>query len=279
MRFYLFFLLASISPNTFHGFLFPNPVDIKKGLVEIVDAQRTTTLEVKMDIGTNTPSRLNVNGLVLELSSAVADYKHPMMPGVDGPQPQLSGGARTLTVLEEGWFIDMSGKKSVKTLNGCWEMIWREKAPAGSLVCGFDIPEKYKRNQAFLPECRLYMSFPVWTKYGLQQAQKDKEKILSKARGFLAEKELEFEKMQAAQNPIVKALHYRNAASAQDMWRRQNIEHFDIVPSFDEVVPLQDDLLLTTKGLAFSREGSFKRGKHFLLGAVRVSCHTDNAIF
>jgi len=272
MRFYFNSLIVAIVPIAIHGFVFQNAVEIKEGLVEKVNSQETKTIGINMDIGAmNSQSRLNVNDLIFELASTPATYKHPMMPGVDGPNPQLSGGARTLNIINEGWFIDMSGKKSVKTLNGCWEMVWKENSIAGSLVCGFDIPEEYKRNQATLPKCRLYMNFPLWTKAGLEDALQKKKVMLSRARKFNAEKEMEMEKMQTAQNPIVRALHYRNAASAKDMWRRQNVKQFDTVPSFDEVIQLQDDLLLTTKGMAFSREGTFKRGKHFLLGKVQAT--------
>jgi len=277
MRFTVCFLLSFISSSSY-GFNFPSPtIKIKEGLKEVVDSQKTTTLELKMDIGANNGrrqlgGRLNVNGLILELSSAMADYDHPLMPGVDGPQPQLSGGARTLDVLQDGWFIDMTGKRCVQTLNGCWEMVWREKALAGSLVCGFDVPVEYKRNQATLPSCRMYMSFPLWTMEGLLLAQKNKEKVVSRANAFLAEKKLEIEKMQTSTNPLISAMHYRNAAHAKDMASRQNLKHFDTVPSsFDETIPLQDDLLLTTRGLVFSKDGSFKRGKHLLLGSVHAS--------
>ena len=77
-------------------------MSIKTGLVQVTDAQKTTHLSIKLDVGTTKESRMNISGMLLELSSKLANYVHPKMPGADGPQPQLSSGVRTLNLIEEG---------------------------------------------------------------------------------------------------------------------------------------------------------------------------------
>lgn len=253
----------------------PPPMPIKQGLIQVTNALTTTPLSIKLDVGITPDSRMTISGMLMELSAKLADdYVHPKMPGADGPHPQLSSGVRTLTVIEEGSFISMMGKNDVKFLNGCWEMVWRENAPAGSLICGFDIPQEYIRNEASLPKGRIYLSFPIWTEIGLQDAQETKESTLSRAKELIQEKDQELEKMQATPNPLKKALHYRNAAAAIQKYDFQDLKRIEIVPSNDEIIALQDDLLLTTKGLVFSTEGSFTQqqggggGHHVLLGTA-----------
>eukprot|EP00545_Synedropsis_sp_CCMP1620_P003111 CAMPEP_0119008880 /NCGR_PEP_ID=MMETSP1176-20130426/4000_1 /TAXON_ID=265551 /ORGANISM="Synedropsis recta cf, Strain CCMP1620" /LENGTH=274 /DNA_ID=CAMNT_0006961291 /DNA_START=65 /DNA_END=889 /DNA_ORIENTATION=+ len=265
MRISLSFLLLPVAAS---GFFFAQPMAIKQGLVQVTDSQKTTPLTIKLDVGITDDARLNIQGLMLELSSKEANYEHPKMPGADGPHPQLSSGVRTLNILKEGSFVDMNGQKTVKTLNGCWEMVWKQNASAGSLICGFDIPEEYSRNDASLDAGRLYLSFPIWTKIGLKEAQEQKEFVMSRTKELMNEKNEHMAKYQADHNPLMKALHYRNAVAAVEKNSFLDLKSVDMVPSSDDIIPLQDDLLLTTKGLVFSKDGSFHRGRHLLLGAA-----------
>ena len=245
---------------------------IRKGLIQATDTQKTTPLTIQLDVGVSKESRMHIRGLLLELSAQLADYSHPNMPGANGPHPQLSSGVRTLQVIQPGSFITMSGQQEVQALNGCWEMVWRENAFAGSLICGFDLAQDYTRNDASLPKGQLYMSFPVWTRLGLSEAQASKEVTLRRANKLRDEQECELQKMQATPNPIMKALHYRNAAAASiKRFDMEDLKRIEIVPSNEEVIRLQDDLLLTTRGLVFSKEGSFLQGQHLLLGTAFAS--------
>lgn len=264
------FLFLALPLVMTSGFLFPMPMSIKEGLVQVTDAQKTTPLSIKLDVGVNNKdqTRMNVSGLIMELSSKLANYQHPKMPGADGPQPQLSSGVRSIGIIQEGSFISMSGQQIVETLNGCWEMIWRQNAAAGTLICGFDVPDDYHRNDAYLPKGRVYLSFPVWTKIGLKEAQDEKNYVDSRTKELDHEKKVELDKMEETGNFLMKALHYRNAAAAMEKMSLHNPKTYEMVPSNDEIIPLQDDLLLTTKGLVFSKEGSFHTGAHVLLGTA-----------
>lgn len=241
------------------GFLFPKPMSIKEGLVEVVDSQKVTPLSIQLDIGDTkeNTARLNVKDMKIMLSSNPATYKHPLMPGANGPHPHLSSGPRALSVTEQGYFISMAGKQEVEAFNGCWEIVWRQTALAGALICGFDIPEEYTRNDASLPKGRLYLSFPIWTKVGLREAREESEKVLTKSKELQKEKQEHINKMEGTDNPIMKALHLRNAYETMEKHSFQPVSTAKMVPTDDEIIALQDDLLLTTKGLAFTKSKTF----------------------
>jgi hypothetical protein len=71
--------------------------------------------------------------------------------------------------------------------NGSLEILWRDNAPHGSIICGFHLNQSYQRNDAMLPKDRLYISFPVWTMESLEEqlalkrnAQKHGSELLQK---------------------------------------------------------------------------------------------------
>eukprot|EP00978_Attheya_sp_CCMP212_P010024 scaffold24007_cov49-Attheya_sp.AAC.3 len=258
-------------------------------LLKFTDDQSGTLLNIRMDIGatvndekktTNNgdfspASRFAITGLEVQLQEKDADaYPHPKMPGVDGPHPELSSGARALNLLQFGSFISMNGLEQVELENGCWEMVWRDGAPAGSLVCGFDLLHEAKRNDASLTPGKVYMTFPIWTEEGLTEAQdikKQKEAIFKK---HLDEKDLQLEMMQETSNVLMKALHYRNAAAAAEKMWMTDLKNIKMVPSNDEVIHLEKNgLLLTTKGLVWRKEekAAFKPADHTLLGTAIIT--------
>ncbi len=55
----------------------------------------------------------------------------PKLPGCNGPNPQLSTGAKSMELVKDGKFVDIAGSKSVTLEHGVWEMIWRNNAKAG----------------------------------------------------------------------------------------------------------------------------------------------------
>jgi hypothetical protein len=145
---------------------------------------------------------------------------------------------------------------------------WKEGSPAGSLLCGFEIPEEYKRNDATLPKGRVYMSFPIWTRDTLEQMQREKEQILGRASEALDLKNEELAKMQETGNLFQKALHYRNAAAAAEKYYIQPVMRMQLVPSQNEVIAFHDDLFVTTKGTVWAKD--LPNGKQILLGVASL---------
>ena len=259
------FLLLAAAAN---GFMTPTQA-VKPGLSNIVDAQPTQKVAINLDIGgDDAVSRLAISGMTFDLHNALADYEHVLMPGFNGPHPKLSSGIRKLDLLKYGEFVSLAGAKTVKAIKGCWEMVWKEDSPAGALICGFEISEEYKRNDAVLSPGRIYLSFPVWTKETLAYAQAEKDRILSKAAEALKEKDAMMEKFYSDPNPLMKALHYRNAYAAAEMYYNQPVKRMEQVPDDDEVIQLQDNLFCTTKGTIWSK--ALPRGESVLLGAANL---------
>jgi len=215
---------------------------------------------------------MSVTGMTLELRNVDPSYAHPAMPGVDGPHPELSTGAKALDVVRDGSFVSLQGTKHVSLLNGCWELVWKDGAPAGSLVCGFDLDEDVTRNDATLPKGRIYLSFPVWDQTSLTLAQLEKKERQDRASVFLADNSAEMEKFKDETNPLMKALHYRNAVAAINKFHDSGTTYYKAVPEPNEVLELNEatKLFVTAKGLMWTKDGSFRSGRHALLGTVML---------
>jgi hypothetical protein len=171
--------------------------------------------------------------------------------------------------VKPGEFVSLTGSKLVQAIKGCWELVWKKDSPAGALLCGFEIPEEYRRNDASLSAGRVYLSFPVWTRETLTYAREQKKSVLEKAAEALKEKDEELEKYQAHPNPLMKALHYRNAYAAAEKYWMQPVKVMEQVPEEDEVFELQTDLFCTTRGLVWSK--SLPHGQQILLGTANLA--------
>eukprot|EP00538_Stauroneis_constricta_P001057 CAMPEP_0119560938 /NCGR_PEP_ID=MMETSP1352-20130426/16232_1 /TAXON_ID=265584 /ORGANISM="Stauroneis constricta, Strain CCMP1120" /LENGTH=293 /DNA_ID=CAMNT_0007609019 /DNA_START=140 /DNA_END=1021 /DNA_ORIENTATION=+ len=234
-------------------------------LCDIVNAQDDTVLQITLNIG----QQLGIQGLTFEFHTDGNDDVVPL-PGINGPHPHLSSGARQLIVQKEGGFVSMAGAQHVKMDHACWEMVWKEDAPAGSLICGFEIMDDYKRNEVTLPKGRAYISFPIWTTEGLKMAREHKDRAL----GFVKDKNDALDKFQQESNPIRKALQYREACLAAEKCSLYPVKNYDIVPDEDETVQIpkhqdneeQQDIWLTTKGLIWSKEAPHQ----ILLGSANI---------
>ena len=155
--------------------------------------------------------------------------------------------------------------------DGCWELAWKEGSPSGTLVCCFHHTEEAKRNDAIFPKGRIYMAFPVWTKETLAEAQERKLHVERRARQHIQDKEEEFTKMQSTSNLLMKAWHYRNAAAAMEKYWICGVDTVKMIPLDRDVVLLQDNLVLNTKGKVWTKHEGFFGGKHALLGTATIS--------
>lgn len=114
-------------------------------------------------------------------------------------------------------------------------MIWRRGAKAGAFICGFDVPEEVKRNDASIPKGRVYVvgycndwtitfffsldqhnslgsfqTFPVWTEESLQDLRERMVKAEEKAVEAMDRLKDETRMMSETSNPLMKAMHFRN---------------------------------------------------------------------
>jgi hypothetical protein len=268
---------------------------------EYAQAQESALINIRLDIGSDSePSsgRFGINGLMLELQGdKVADYPHPNLPGVfdnasmdenvllnlylicdcwslpgaNGPNPQLSSGPKTLSVLREGNHIDIMGSKSIPFDNGAWEMIWRKNASAGALIMGFDAGE-IRRNQVTLPMGRVYVTFPVWTSESLQELRDRKALAEEKAMEAFDRQKEEVAKMQQTGNLLAKAMHFRNACKAAEDIDYSGYRSYQGMNLDMNTVPLDGDLHLCSLGTVWTKkDGMFGADEQVLLGTASVA--------
>jgi hypothetical protein len=260
------FLLTTTTPltNGFFQNMFQKPnLNSRPELPQITDKQTDAKFNIRMDIGKEDETRLAIQGMVLELHHEPADdVKRVLLPGSDGPHSQISSGPRRLDVLSEGSYVDIAGTQHVHTLSPCWEMVWIKGKPAGSLICGFELPQEYKRNAAILPKGDLFFSFPVWTQAGLLFGQAQKRHLQDEHAQLLAERDEHLMKRDTTSNPIMKAVHVRNAFAAIDKLLLLPDIDLDSIPDLDQTIKLQDDLFITTKGLVWCKNGEFGTNIH-----------------
>eukprot|EP00568_Trieres_chinensis_P008576 CAMPEP_0183298078 /NCGR_PEP_ID=MMETSP0160_2-20130417/5199_1 /TAXON_ID=2839 ORGANISM="Odontella Sinensis, Strain Grunow 1884" /NCGR_SAMPLE_ID=MMETSP0160_2 /ASSEMBLY_ACC=CAM_ASM_000250 /LENGTH=294 /DNA_ID=CAMNT_0025460029 /DNA_START=162 /DNA_END=1046 /DNA_ORIENTATION=+ len=260
-------------PFTTPSFLSPpaNPL-----LHDHASVQSGLSLKIRLNIGRDDGNemRLPIDGLRIELegSPLPKESKRPAIPGADGPNPNLSSGPMKLNLIQDGMFIDMNGLHEIGLKNGCWEMVWRKDVPAGSIICAFDHPEETKRNEhmAALPPGRIYLTFPVFPRLELKERQEKKAHIMKKAEKFLEEKDRQTQLMIETSNPLMKALHYRNACAAMEEYDYSGARSAAAIPDDNDVAPIMGDLVICLKGTVWTKDGSFLRGNHALLGVATV---------
>jgi len=224
-----FSIYQFISPPCIYLYLSLHTETVNKvnpSLNKFAEAQEEALLKINLDIGdvemqngnvVIKGNRLGIDNMLLKLHGhEKAGPHHVNLPGANGPNPQLSSGPKSLVVVNQGKYVDLTGVKSVKLENPAWEMIWRNNANAGALICAFHLAEEVKRNDAALPKGRFYLTFPIWTTASLQDLRERKAIAEEKAVEAMARHENEVRMMQETNNPLMKALHFRNACKAHE---------------------------------------------------------------
>lgn len=269
-------LLLWMAPHTIHGFMFdmfqPDPL-IKPDLLQTVEKQQTKQLKLQILIGGEDGAQMAISDMVIELHHESADYAHSSLPGADGKHKKLSSGHRRLDVVSQGHYIDLMGTQHVKTEKECWEMCWRKDKPAGTLICGFELPETYSRNTAALPKGEVYFSFPLWTNEGVQVARKEKEVIELQLERFLEERDEALRLFDETNNPLMKAVHISHAFAATDKYNSIDHQTLETIPLDHQVIPIQEDLLLGMKGMVWANTDA----GHRLLGYATVSSESNTS--
>ena len=269
--------VLALSASAAHGFaFFTAPRQSNPALAQYAQAQSGIILDLCLDVGSSKDSRMCLQGLLMELSHEDAvDKERPALPGFDGPNPNVSAGAKSIYVKEDAFFVSMAGKQNVPLHQGCWEMVWRENAPAGVIVCGFVLQETVARNDATLKHGSIYMSFPVWTKRGLKQQQDyrtEMERLIQKQEEAMADA---FKKYDASNYIIMKALHFRSAALASDKLSFINADSISKIPLDDDVMAVGGDIVVATKGTVWTKDdasafGNSRRTTTTLLGTATL---------
>lgn len=130
-----------------------------------------------------------------------------------------------------------------------------------------------KRNAASFPACRVYLSFPVWTKDSLIGAQAFKRQVQATRRVFNEEKQEALAKMQNASNLLAKGMLYHAAAQAYE--KAANTPSINHIPDTDDLIELANGLCLSKKGTIWNRESGLGKD-HQVLGFATVSLCDKN---
>ena len=243
-------------------------------LNKYAEAQEDILLKVRLDVVQMTGgnrNRLGIDNMIIELfGKESASPKHTSLPGADGPNPQLSSGPKSLVVVNQGSYVDLAGTQTVQLQDGAWEMIWRNNARAGALICAFNLVEEVKRNDAHIPKGRIYLTFPLWTAASLQDLRERKTRAEDVAAEAIERHNNEVRLMQETNNLLMKALHFRNACKAHEDLDFSGYRSYQKMPLESEMIQLESDLHLCSVGTIWTKKDGFF-GDHVLLGSARVS--------
>lgn len=252
------------------------PNQARDDLLQVVDQTDNVQLNLQLHIGNDEIGFLSAKDMIIQLQhDAVHNNEdddmdddedthvaHAPLPGADGYYKDASSGHRALQMLSRGKYVSQEGLQLIDCQRGCWEMCWLKDKPSGTLVCGFHIPQDYHRNDAILPYGDMWLSFPLWTVNGLKYAQYEKQKIVDEIQFNLEKRDEELTKFDHCHNPIMRAIHLRNAFQFAEKCNLLHDDSLDTIPDNTQVEKLQDDLLLSKYGMIWRKHGE----GHVLLG-------------
>ena len=189
-------------------------------------------------------ARLLLRDIDLEFASAPAAGNAPgPLPGVAGPRPELSSGARALRVRGRGGatLLDKRGVATVPLRGGAWELVRRPSALAGQLVLTLDAPDGAVRRDAEASDprvdsgARLYLTAPVWDAAQLEELRAKLDGARAKASDAQRLKARALEEFRdEGANLLTKALAFRQACAAREA------EDLACVSAYEAMAPAAD---------------------------------------
>eukprot|EP00534_Pseudo-nitzschia_fraudulenta_P015016 CAMPEP_0201242872 /NCGR_PEP_ID=MMETSP0852-20130820/39502_1 /ASSEMBLY_ACC=CAM_ASM_000632 /TAXON_ID=183588 /ORGANISM="Pseudo-nitzschia fraudulenta, Strain WWA7" /LENGTH=300 /DNA_ID=CAMNT_0047539713 /DNA_START=41 /DNA_END=943 /DNA_ORIENTATION=- len=233
--------------------------EMRPDLYDIVDQTDSAQLNIQLHVGNEESGFLTIQDMIIGLGGRCTEEDGDAMvklPGSSGPYSKVTSGGRRLDVVSRGTYVNMDGSQYIECEKGCWEMCWMRGQPAGTIVFAFNLPQAYSRNEAVLPEGEMWLSFPVWTVEGLKYGQMAKQEVLDEMDFYTRKWNEEVDKYEITNNPIMKAIHERNAhiyaTKCDDLYDYS----LDTIPEDGEWSTLQEDLLLSKKGLIWKKDGN-----------------------
>lgn len=213
---------------------------------QFVNQIDTMDVNARFNIGIISPE-FSIDGFEFHLrnnplhSNAAKANRRVPLPGADGPRPHLSSGPHRIHVAHHGSFISMDGLQNVELTRGTWELVWRDKSPAGLLICGFQLDKDAVRNAAMLQKGNLYLTFPVWRKKALEEKQAKKHAAELEYKEFETERNDQIQKLKDTPNLLEKAIHFREAVKAVERMDKTGFHLMINLPSKDEVFDVSAD--------------------------------------
>lgn len=232
--------------------------EARPDLPEIVDQQINTNLNIELHVGDEEHGFLTVQDMIIQLGGRFEDddEERVSLPGNDARHSKYTAGARRMNVVSKGTFIDSKGTQHVECEKRSWEMCWVKGRPAGTIVFAFNLAQTYKRNQAILPGGNMWLSFPVWTLEGLKSGQMAKREVLDEIDFYTQKWNKELDKFEMTSNPILRAIYEHNAHKYATRCDDLYDYSLDTIPDDDQYSKIQEDLLLSKKGLIWKKDGN-----------------------
>ena len=247
----IFLILTTASIHQSQSYIFSRN-DVNPNLADLASAQTGTRLNIGLQVmNPKSLSQLYIDGMAFELQCHLPPQDRPIisLPGATGQQPELSTGPLHLSQKGEGKFVSIDGTQRVQIEQEAWEMIWVANRPTGSIICGFHLQNPAIRNDAVLPSGKIFLNFRVWTSEGLHTARNEKMNYERRMAKHMQEQKDALDKLNSTDNPIMKAMHFRNAAAANEMISVMSTSNYETIPMNDEdIVTIGDGLLVAKKG-------------------------------
>jgi hypothetical protein len=254
---YALFLLFIFVLSSYAFVHQPSKNGIRPELLDIVDQQDNTQLKIELHVGDESSGYLTVKDMIVQFGGRYDENEdeHMKLPGKSDRNAKYTSGGRRLNIVSKGNYINMKGLQHIDCNMGCWEMCWAKGSPAGMIIVAFNLPQTYSRNNAILPGGDMWLSFPVWTREGLKIGQIAKREVLDEIEMYDQKWNEELDKYEMTSNPIMRAIHERNAhiyaTKCDDLYDYS----LDTIPEDDQCSKLQEDLFISKRGLIWKKDG------------------------
>jgi len=232
----------------------------------------SNTFDCRFSIGL-TDAVFPINDFQFRLcKGAGAAEERVSLPGSDGPRPQLSSGPHRISTIKDGSFVTMGGLQTVPLTRAAWELIWKGNSQVGYLICGFHLEHDARRNDhgATLPAGNIYVTFPVWSKKGLEDEWTIKKNAELKCKEFERERDDQLKKYNTENNLLKKAMHFRNAVQADVDRDNASMYLRDDIPTKEDVLDIGSFLNIVKTGTVWTKLGNFHSNDHKLLGSASI---------
>lgn len=110
----------------------------------------------------------------------------------------------------------------------------------------------------------------MWTSETLQDLRERKAKAEEKATEAMDRLRDETRMMEETNNPLMKAMHFRNACKAHEDLDYSGYRSYSSMPLERDMISLKNGLHLCSLGTVWTKKDGFLGGDHVLLGSASV---------
>ena len=287
----LILILAWISPTpTTASFLgvpynvnppsiFSSPVVPHPQLSKFANSQSNIVLNINLDIPENIQdrynpqnSRLMITNLKLQLTSeaAIIASEYDGYSPMKEHESDVHSSPLRVKVHNSGQFSSLKGTQFVEFENSCWQLVWKENEPIGTLVLGFHLFDEKKRNDARLKSGNVYLTFCIFEQKAMTWFQERQNEYSFQMEAYFQNQAKSLESINSTNNVLKKLWYFKT------MTDRYN-QIMDMKEKFDKEVPtvesiggllvgINENLLVSAKGQVWYKPFDDTDGDYELVG-------------